>query len=323
MKRMVAYIYLYKKNNNILSKCENMGFCRVWQNSNKYIVNLCLKDSCGVNGTLYISTLKKKEKKDDRYIYCKNNIDICKTMVGGTLNLKLEVDENDGIYVECGGRIYITLWNECVKDIEIVEKTESIVANSYVEKTQNVRENLYVDNSESARENSYVNNSESARENSYVKKVEDIKKNLCVESQESTREDSNTQNVKNIDKKIYAQNTEKTEFEQYTRIYNRLCKVRMILNEVEYPAVKLKLHELMLLPRSCWRMANNIFLMESYYMYGHILFMQYRGKYILAVPGQNKRGVDVMAKQCGFLEHVIGYEYGRKKDSKVYWIKEL
>lgn len=296
MKRMVAYIYLYKKNNNILSKCENIGFCRVWQNGNKYVVNLSLKDSCGVSGNIYISALKGKEKRDDRYIYYKNDIGICKTMVGGILNLKLEVDENDGIYVECGGRIYVTLWNECMKDIEIVEKTVDVREDSNTQNVKKIDKNIYAQNTKKTRDNEKVKN-----------------KDKIINDKKLYHKENVTQN----------NNIRKTELEQYSRIYNRLCKVRIILNEVEYPAVKLKLHELMLLPRSCWRMANNIFLMESYYMYGHILFMQYRGKYILAVPYENKRGVDVMAKQCGFLENVTGYEYGRKMDSKVYWIKEL
>lgn len=352
MKRMVTYIYLYKKNNNILSKCENMGFCRVWQNGDRYIVNLCLKDSCGVKGTFYISILKKSEK-DGRVVYCKNDIDICRTVVGGTINIKLEVEENDGIYMECGGRIYVTLWNESMKDIEIVENVENKRKKIYVKDEEKTRKSLYVENVEETRENSCAESVEKKRESSYVESVEKTRENSYAESVENIREYSCTEYVKNennkkiknaelrndnniksthkkkddkiSNKEDITQNKDsrKIELEQYARIYNRLCKVRMILNEKEYPAVKLKLHELMLLPRTCWRMANNIFLMESYYMYGNIFFMQYGGKYILAVPGQNKRGTEVMAKQCGFLEHVTGYEYGRKRESKIYWIKEL
>lgn len=294
MKRIVAYIYRYQKDNGALCRCGNMGFCRVEQNGDKCVVVLCLKDICGVEGTADISILKKAEGITEKENYIKVELNKCHSVSGGVLNVKLNMDNSDGVCVECCGRIYIALWIECAQNIELVENADNV-------KHEKLR-------------HEELKHEEPKREEP---KYEQSKCEV-LKHQESKQEKPKYDKTKRDQ-----QNVSKRELEEYTRIYNRLCKVRMVLNGEEYPAVKLRIHELIMLPRSCWRMANNIFLMESYYRYGHILFMQYENKYILAVPWQNKRGVEAKAKQCGFPKSVSGYEYGRENTEKLYWIKEL
>ncbi len=273
MKRMVAYIYRYEKNGKGFSKCANMGFCRVEQNSDKCTVMLSLKDNCGVEGAANISVLNRDVKVTGENTYVKQKLNRCHRLCNGVLNVKLDMNCSDGVCVECCGRVYIGLWIHSSDSVNLVEKTEE-------------------------------------------------KREIKEEKQEN-REENNSNKNKCTKDNNKEKGRRESCMEDYTRIYNRLCKVRMVLNGAEFPAVKIKPHELIMLPRQCWRMANNIFLMESYYRYGHILFMQYEGKYILAVPWQNTRGVEKKAKQCGFLECVSGYEFGRENQEKLYWIKYL
>ena len=70
-------------------------------------------------------------------------------------------------------------------------------------------------------------------------------------------------------------------------------------------------------------MANNIFLMESYYRHGHILFMEYNGRYVLAVPWKLEKRMVNQGKSYGFSECLVGYEYGRDRDKKFYFLKYL
>ncbi len=275
MRRIIAYIYHYKRENNILHKCSNKGFCRVELDSESCKVTLCLKDGCGVEGAAHIHGLKivgaSNSEKNGKYqesVYEKNNIEKSCMVCGGILNIRLVVDGFDGICVECGGRIYVALWKDNIESIRIVDRNEDVTDKD-------------------------------------VDKIKEYNKDKPM-----------------IEKTVERQKIPR-EYMEYTRIYNRLCKIRIILSGKEYPAVKLKPYELMLLPRSCWRMANNVFLMESYYRHGHILFMEYEGEYVLAVPWKIDKKMEQQAERFGFARCLVGYMYGREQDKKYYFLKKL
>lgn len=285
MKRIIAYIYHYKKDKDSLYKCENAGFCRTELCDDKISVAICLKDNCGVEGAANVYMLKDAENNiSSENQFQKIKLDKSHMVCCGVLKIKLCLESCMGIYVECGGRIYAALWKECCENIRIVEGE-----NKQEKKREEIKDIGKID------------------ENSIEKGLKRTENKRCIE-------------VKTDKKESHA---EEEKYAEYTRIYNRLCKIRMVLNGLEYPAVKLKPQEMIMLPRSCWRLANNIFVMESYYRYGHILFMQYDNKYVLAVPWQRQPNIEARAKRFGFTKIVVGYEYGRAREEKDYWIMNL
>ena len=106
---------------------------------------------------------------------------------------------------------------------------------------------------------------------------------------------------------------------EYQRIYNRLCKSRMILEDVEYQVVKLKPQDLMWFPRCHWRLINNCFVMDGYYRYGHILFLIYKEQFVFAVPALETAKTPDIAKKFGFPHRLYGNEYGREDAKRPYW----
>lgn len=289
MKRIIAYIYHYKKDKDSLCKCENAGFCRTELCDDKVSVAICLKDNCGVEGAANVYMLKEAENNiSSEKQFRKIKLDKSHMVCGGVLKIKLCLDNCMGIYVECGGRIYAALWRECFDNIRIVEG-------------EKMQEKKRVETKDTGK----TDKNSSIEEKERCLKVRETKS--CIE-------------IKTDKKESHA---EEEKYAEYTRIYNRLCKIRMVLNGLEYPAVRLKPQEMIMLPRSCWRLANNIFVMESYYRYGHILFMQYDNKYVLAVPWQRQPNIEVRAKRFGFTKRVVGHEYGRAREEKNYWIMNL
>ena len=264
MQRIISYIYHYKNEGNILCRCTNTGFCRITGDCKEGNVTICLKDRCGVQGNARFYILRKS--KEESAIISYDKVDIKKTFLvcDGVLNTKIYIEDCDGICVECGGRMYVSLWKEAHEKIYV---TKSNVTGNNKMKEDNLQEKI----------------------------------------EEST----------------YKTQEKLDLYQEYTRVYNRLCKIRIILGDREYPAVKLKPYELMFLPRSCWRMANNVFVMDSYYHYGYILFMQYRGQFVLAVPCGIGNGMRQKAKRFGFEEYVRGYEYGKVNQIKEYYLKYL
>lgn len=284
LRRIIGYIYYYKNEGERLCKQGNMGFCRVELDNEKSKVTLCLKDGCGVEGSVHIYSLEEIINSCPQKTYKKTLLDKCYTACAGILNIKLIIDNCDGIYVQCGGRNYVALWKDNCEYIAIVQSKPDIDKDKTEEEIPK-------------------------KESVKIKCKPDMGGKKYIEKDIRRREENQKQKVDN--------------FTDFTRTYNRLCKIRMILEGVEYPVVKLKPHELMFLPRSCWRMANNIFLMESYYRYGHILFMYYDNRYVLAVPWRKDKNIADQAGRFGFTKSLMGYEYGRERDEKQYWLKYL
>lgn len=129
---------------------------------------------------------------------------------------------------------------------------------------------------------------------------------------------------KDVHKDILPDKMDKTsnkskEASEYQRLYNRLCKSRMILENDEYQVVKLKPQDLMWFPRCHWRLINNCFVMDGYYRYGHILFLIYKEQFIFAVPAVETAKTPDIAKKFGFPHKLYGSEYGREDIKRPYW----
>ena len=115
----------------------------------------------------------------------------------------------------------------------------------------------------------------------------------------------------------------KEETDLIERAFNHLCKTRMILDGTEYQVVKMRPQELIMLPRKYWRLANNCFLMEGYYIHKHILFFKHNGSYVIGVPGRGCGNEEEYAMKFGFEKKIYGYDYGKKLTEKTYWIMHL
>lgn len=115
----------------------------------------------------------------------------------------------------------------------------------------------------------------------------------------------------------------KEETDLIERAFNHLCKTRMILDGTEYQVVKMRPQELIMLPRKYWRLANNCFLMEGYYIHKHILFFKHNGAYVIGVPGRGCGNEKEYAMKFGFEKKIYGYDYGKKLTEKTYWLMHL
>ncbi len=120
-----------------------------------------------------------------------------------------------------------------------------------------------------------------------------------------------------------AENVKRQEVSEYDRLYNRMGKSRMILDDIEYQVVKLKPQDMMWFPRCHWRLINNCFVMDGYYRYGHILFLKYNSDFIIAVPALETAKTPEVATRFGFPYSMYGSEYGREDVKRPYWYKIL
>lgn len=255
MRRIIAYIYRYKGEEKKLTKCGNVGFCRVEEVESKITVNICFKETSELTGKCKIYSLKKNVEL--------NGIDVlidkpvCEgQMVCGKLCVKVEIKEGTGLLFICGENKYIVLWDG---------EKETIIVQNKREENEKIKETP-------------------------KKKIEE----------------------QNIHCDYYIK-----------RAYNNLPKVPMIIDGVRCQAVKLGINDIAFLPRKYWRLANNFFLMESYFCYSHILFFKYGESFVLGVPGNGNPSEILKANKCGFSKNVNGYQYGKEEAKKIYWIKYL
>lgn len=158
----------------------------------------------------------------------------------------------------------------------------------------------------------------------YVALWKSLEETICIMEEELPKqqiykEPPKTEPINKRPPKI----TEKQSGFEYEKLYNRLCKSRMILNNIEYQVVKLKPQDFMWFPRCHWRLINNCFVMDGYYRYGHILFLKYNDNYIIAVPSIETEKTPEVAKRFGFPYNIYGSEYGREDIKRPYWFKIL
>ena len=115
----------------------------------------------------------------------------------------------------------------------------------------------------------------------------------------------------------------KNNADQLLRAYNRLAKSPMIIENDMQQVAKLKPQQMIMLPRKYWRLTNNRFLMECFYMHKHILFFRYKGCYVIGVPSIGCENEQIYAKQFGFQETIMASEYNKPSASKMYWLYNL
>ena len=304
MQRVVGYIYHYSEDKNVhtddachlLTKCGNTGFCRVENSEDKYKVTICFKEVCCINEECKIYNLKKYASPGTgKSCYKKSDILEKREIRNGQLSCRLEVEKQDGMLIECSNKSYIVIWKSIEENIFLKNEMDDRAVEN-----QSPKENRAVVNQNKTEDRAVLNQNKT--------------ENRAVSNQN----------------KIEGYNTEKNTQPQMEKLitpldraFNHLCKVRMIIDNKECQAVKLRPQEFIILPRKYWRLANNCFLMDSYYMSGSIFFFKNRGNYVIAVPGRGCKNEEVYARRFGFTEKVMGYEYGKKDRERVYWMMNL
>ncbi len=163
----------------------------------------------------------------------------------------------------------------------------------------------------------------------YVALWKSLEETICIVEEETPKQETSKQHTyieppktEHINKKPLKY-TEKQGNLEYEKLYNRLCKSRMILDDMEYQVVKLKPQDFMWFPRCHWRLINNCFVMDGYYRYGHILFLKYKDNYIIAVPSIETEKTPEVAKRFGFPYSIYGSDYGKEDIKRPYWFKTL
>ncbi|MBE5921167.1 MAG: hypothetical protein E7269_00185 [Lachnospiraceae bacterium] len=91
--------------------------------------------------------------------------------------------------------------------------------------------------------------------------------------------------------------------------------------------LKVKPHNLALLPKKYWNYGNNSFLLHGYYGYQYIIFgkrsvdeSEQKEVYLLGVPGRNRDRERMMAQMYGFSEFVSA---GAQKQNLGFWCREI
>lgn len=144
---------------------------------------------------------------------------------------------------------------------------------------------------------------------------ENIVEDVGIEP-ESSRE---TEQVK-IEVKVERETEKKVQNPMIERAFSRLCKVRFLIEGKERAVVKLRPQDMLMLPRHCWRLTSNPFLMEGYYVHKHILLYREEKGFVLAVPGSGREQEEVYAKRCGFVNKTSGGDFGKKDIRNYYYL---
>ena len=113
------------------------------------------------------------------------------------------------------------------------------------------------------------------------------------------------------------------EDEQLLRAYNRMAKSPMLIEKEMQQVVKLKPQQMVMLPRKYWRLTNNRFLMEGYYVHKHILFLKYKEHYVIGVPSFLWETEEAYANKFGFQSTFEACDYGKPNEPKKYWLTYL
>ena len=144
------------------------------------------------------------------------------------MRLRLQGEKEEGLYIASGQEKYIVLWYGDREAILLLEEKKK-------------EENIY-----------------------YPKEtVESIdsKEEKIMDAAECLRKEKLEDKEKNKDK------MHQVEDEQLQRAYNRMAKSPMIIENVMQQVVKMKPQQMIMLPRKYWRLTNNRFLMEGYYVH--------------------------------------------------------
>ena len=283
MQRIIAYIYRYRGDENIYRKCGNVGFCRVEEISGRRVINMCFKETYDITRDCEIKELYLDKDVD-------NNM--CRCTVGNIIR-------KDKI---CGGQMRLRLQGEKEEGLYIVSGQEKYIVLWYGD-----REAILLSEKKKEEEHNCKEIVEST-----VPKEEKI-----MDTDECLRKEKLEDKEKKKDK-MY-----QLEDEQLLRAYNRMAKSPMIIENVMQQVVKMKPQQMIMLPRRYWRLTNNRFLMEGYYVHKHILFFKYGESYVIGVPSfvwENEKG---NANKFGFETILEANDYGNPNAPKKYWLTYL
>lgn len=285
MQRIIAYIYRYKSEGDILTKCGNVGFCRVEEVNGSRIINMCFKETRNIDRECKIKSLSINKEKSKDVCGCSYGNEIGKYEIkGGQMRLKLKGDKEDGLILETSDDKYVVIWSGDKETLHIknVEEQKSFVELDKV-KDEDVLENKY----EKEKNEKYLD-----------KKIKEEKKG----------------SKENINMNLY---------NMLERAYNRMAKVPMIIDGHMQQAVKLQPQQMIMLPRKYWRLTNNGFLMECFYIHKHILFFKYKGSFVIGAPARETVDEEMYAERYGFQGKITIKEYGKGGCDRGYWIIHL
>ena len=80
---------------------------------------------------------------------------------------------------------------------------------------------------------------------------------------------------------------------------------------------------MVMLPRKHWRLTNNGFLMECFYIHKHILFFKHKGEFVIGAPARETVDEEMYATRYGFQCKICIKEYGKGSLERNYWIMNL
>lgn len=281
MQRIIAYIYKYKCEGEILKKCGNVGFCRVEEINNNRIINMCFKEIRIIDRDCEIKALHINNDISGEVCGCSSGNTMGKYEIkGGQMRLKLKGDKEDGLILETSDEKYVVMWS-------------------------GDRESLYVKNVE-----------EPKRIMEYKEKEQSKQVHTNEEQLENKIKEGKKEPKENI-------NTNTNLYNMLERAYNRMAKVPVIIDEQMRQAVKLHPHQMIMLPRKYWRLTNNGFLMECFYIHKHILFFKYKENFVLGAPARETADEEMYASRYGFQSKIQVKDYGKNGQNRSYWIMYL
>lgn len=290
LQRIIAYIYRYKGDGNIYRKCGNVGFCRVEEINGRRIINMCFKETHDITRACEIEELFLARDEDNNVCKCTCGKVIRKDEIcGGQMRLKLQGDKEEGLHIVCGKEKYIVLWHGDKEAILLLDR------------------NVDEDKLEAKEITGEMFQSE----------------NWIDKKEEDKREDKNTQSELESNHSEIKKRDGFKENDQLLRAYNRMAKSPMVIENVMQQVVKLKPQQMVMLPRKYWRLTNNRFLMEGYYVHKHILFFKREDGYVIGVPSMPWEHEESVAHKFGFETCLEAYDYSRPDAPRKYWITYL
>lgn len=282
MQRIIAYIYRYKSEGEILTKCGNVGFCRVEEVNGSRIINMCFKETRNIDRECKIKSLSINKEKSKDVCGCSSGNEIGKYEIkGGQMRLKLKGHKEDGLLLETSDDKYVVIWSGDKETLHIKNVVEQ---KSFVELDKVMDEDVHENKYEKEKNEKYLD-----------KKIKEEKKG----------------SKENINMNLY---------NMLERAYNRMAKVPMIIDGHMQQAVKLQPQQMIMLPRKYWRLTNNGFLMECFYIHKHILFFKYKGSFVIGAPARETVDEEMYAERYGFQGKITIKEYGKGGCDRGYWI---
>lgn len=293
MQRIIAYIYRYKSEGEILTKCGNVGFCRVEEVNGSRIINMCFKETRNIDRECKIKSLSINKEKSKDVCGCSSGNEIGKYEIkGGQMRLKLKGDKEDGLILETSDDKYVVIWSGDKETLHIINVEESKKNEQNREKEQSREIDINI--------NKIMSND--IKDKTIAGDIHKIVANMEIKKEQ--KENINLYNM-------------------LERAYNRMAKVPMIIDGHMQQAVKLQPQQMIMLPRKYWRLTNNGFLMECFYIHKHILFFKYKGSFVIGAPARETVDEEMYAERYGFQGKITIKEYGKGGCDRGYWIIHL